>query len=212
MLATAVKVKQLDYYTCLNRDFRSDLHWWNTFLVSWNGLSLLRSAPAAPQFHIHCDASGNWGCRAVFCNQWFQLAWDKSWLGANIMAKELVPIILSTAVWGPLLQRSQVCYHCDNSSVVTALSKGSAHDAIVMQLLRCLWFFIAHHDIHIVCEHIVGSKNIAADHLSFFSSCPQASSIPTPLPPALLMIVAIPCPDWTSELCTKLFNSIISTA
>ena len=140
------------------------------------------------------------------------LAWG------HVMAKELVPIILSTAAWGPLLQKSHVCYHCDNSSVVAALSKGSAHDPIVMQLLRCLLFFIAHHDIHIVCEHIAGSKNIAADHLSrnnlssFFSSCPQALSIPTPLPPALLMIVAIPCPDWTSELFTKLFNSIISTA
>ena len=55
------------------------------------------------------------------------------------MAKELVPIILSTAVWGPQLHRSQVCYHCDNSSVVAALSKGS----VVMQLLHCLWFFIA---------------------------------------------------------------------
>ena len=49
------------------------------------------------------------------------------------MAKELVPIILSTAVWGPLLQRSQVCYHCDNSSVVAAISKDLAHDAVVMQ-------------------------------------------------------------------------------
>ena len=57
------------------------------------------------------------------------------------MAKELVPVILSTAVWGPQLHRSQVCYHCDNSSVVAALSKGSAHDRVVMQPLRCFWFF-----------------------------------------------------------------------
>ena len=35
-----------------NRDFRSDLGWWNTLLVSWNGLSLLRNTPIAPQFHI----------------------------------------------------------------------------------------------------------------------------------------------------------------
>ena len=83
------------------------------------------------------------------------------------MAKELVPIILSTAVWGPQLHRSQVCYHCNNSSVVAALSKGSAHDAVVMQLLRYLWFFIAHYDIYIGCEHIAGSKNIVADHLSY---------------------------------------------
>ena len=69
MYATAVKVKQLEYYTRLNRDFRSDFHWWNTFLVSWNGLSLLRNIPIAPQFHIHTDASGSWGCGAVLWDQ-----------------------------------------------------------------------------------------------------------------------------------------------
>ena len=82
------------------------------------------------------------------------------------MANELVPIILSTAVRGPQLHRSQVCYHCDNLSVVAPLSRGSAHNAVVMPLLHCLWFFIAHYDIHIVCEHIAGYKNVTADHLS----------------------------------------------
>ena len=32
MYATAAKVLQLDYYTRLNEDFRSDLWWWYTFL------------------------------------------------------------------------------------------------------------------------------------------------------------------------------------
>ena len=80
----------------------------------------------APKFHIHTDASGSWGCGALFKGHWFQLPWDNSWLDTNIMAKELLLIILSTAVWGPKLQKSQVCYHCNNSSVVDALSKGFA--------------------------------------------------------------------------------------
>ena len=101
MYAKAAKVKQLDYYAYLNRDFRSDLHWWNTFLVSCNGLSLLRNISVAPQFHIHTDASGSWGCGVVFRDQWLQLPWVESWFRANIMAKELAPIILSKAVWGP---------------------------------------------------------------------------------------------------------------
>ena len=36
----AAKVKKLNFYTRLNREFRSDLCWWNTFLHHWNGLSL----------------------------------------------------------------------------------------------------------------------------------------------------------------------------
>ena len=135
--ATAAKIKQLDYYTRLNKEFRSDLCWWNTFLVKWNGLSLLRNT-AATDFCIQTDASGSWGCGAFFDSEWLQLPWDDNWNGANIIAKELLPIVLSTAVWGPQLQRHQVLYQCDNSSAVAAIKKGSARDVVVMQLLRSL--------------------------------------------------------------------------
>ena len=35
-----------------------------------------------------------------------------------------------------------MCYYCDNSSVVAALSKGLAHNAVVTQLLRCSGFLL----------------------------------------------------------------------
>ena len=64
--ATAAKLKKLHYYTRLNKGFHSDLHWWNTFLVEWNGLNLLRNITAtpSPDYHIQTDASGSWGCGA----------------------------------------------------------------------------------------------------------------------------------------------------
>ena len=166
MYATAAKVQQLDYYTRLNKDFRSDLYWWHTFLITWNGYSLLRSITAKPDFCIQTDASGSWGCGAYFNGKWFQLQWERSWQQIGIMAKELFPIVLSTAVWASSLARHKVLYHCDNSSVVAAICKGSARDATVMQLLRSLWFFTAHYDIDLACTHIAGVANTTADHLS----------------------------------------------
>ena len=80
MYATAARVRELDYYTRLNKEFRSDLHWWHTFLFSWNGLSLFRSTVVVPKFHIHTDASGSWECGALFQGHWSQLPWDNSWL------------------------------------------------------------------------------------------------------------------------------------
>ena len=100
--------------------------------------------------------------------------------GSKYYGKELIPILLSTAAWGPQLQGHQVLYQCDNSGVVAAIKKGSARDLVVMQLLRSLWFFVAHYELNIVCEHIAGSSNVAADHLSrnnissFFLLYPQA--------------------------------------
>ena len=56
---------------------------------------------------------------------------------ANIMAKEMVPTVLSCSVWGCKLAKHSVCEQCDNFSIVAAIKKGSARDNIVIHLLRC---------------------------------------------------------------------------
>jgi len=63
MYATAAKVKELDFYTQLNREFRSDLSWWHTFMLQWNSLSLLQYSTNLTTFHysIQTDASGSYG-------------------------------------------------------------------------------------------------------------------------------------------------------
>ena len=63
MYATACKVKEMEFYTRLNKDFRSDLCCWHIFVKTWNGLSLLRcvSLPLIPYIYIQTDASGSWG-------------------------------------------------------------------------------------------------------------------------------------------------------
>ena len=82
------------------------------------------------------------------------------------MVKELLPIILSTAILGPSLSTYKVLYQCDNLNVVAAINKGSAIDTIVMHLLCSLWFFTSNYDIDLVCEHIAGMVNTIADYLS----------------------------------------------
>ena len=84
----------------------------------------------------------------------------------NIMAKEMVPVVLSCSVWGPLLARQSVLFEYDNSSVVAALSNRTAKNNAVMHLLCVLWFFIAHYDIELLPKHIPGVANYLADYLS----------------------------------------------
>ena len=63
MYNVAAKVCELDYYVCLNRDFKSDLCWWHVFRGEWNGVSLLKIAdcPPPPDCIIQTDASSTWG-------------------------------------------------------------------------------------------------------------------------------------------------------
>ena len=171
------------------------------------------SPPTKHDFCIQTNASGFWGCAAFFEGDWLQLPWNEAWIPVGIMAKDLAPILLSTAVWGTRLVKKRVLFQCDNMSVVQALKKGSAKDHIVMQLLRSLWFFVAYYDIELTCVHIMGAANMTADYLSqnnmsyFFSSNPQVSLLPTPLPPPLLQIVSVNSPDWTSPHFRRLFKA-----
>ena len=131
------------------------------------------------------------------------------------MAKELVPIVISCAIWGPLMSRRSILFKCDNTGVVAAIRKGSAREPLVMHLLRTLWFFVAHFDISINIEHVAGVHNGVADTLScdniqqFFLLHPQADLLPTPILEELIQIVSVSTPDWTSATFSRLFSTTI---
>ena len=147
---------------------------------------LCSTKPHSYRFTIYKDVSGSWGCGAFMSGQWLQWEWPGEWVLQGIMAKELVPIVLSCIVWGPQLTKQPVLILCDNLSLVNAINKGSSKDLMVMQLLRSLWFFTAYFDILLVANHIPGVCNTTADQLSrnqmitFFTMNPHASRVPTP--------------------------------
>ena len=69
---------------------------------------------------IWSDASGSWGCRAVWGGEWLQIAWCE-WPGfkvSTIAAKELLPVVVAMATWGggggPSWRGKVVLCHCDN--------------------------------------------------------------------------------------------------
>ena len=92
-----------DHMIRLNAAFRADLEWWHIFVGSWNGIfMMLKESWQTPGVEIWSDAFGSWGCGALWGTQWFQVAWCE-WPGfvtASIAAKELLPIIVATAIWG----------------------------------------------------------------------------------------------------------------
>ena len=145
MYAAASRVKELDYYTRLGREFKSDLAWCQTFLVGWNGLSLLRSVSHATpaDFVIQTDASGTWGCGAFFNKVCFQWRWPPNWAPMSIMAKELVPILLSCVVWGSILAKHRALFQCDNLSLVDAIRKASSKDEVSCTCLGAYDFLLS---------------------------------------------------------------------
>ena len=121
----------------LNREFRSDLQWWTMFSTSWNGVSYLT---ARNMVEIASDASGTWGCGALYGGSWFQLQWDSSTLDLAIVIKELLPIVVAAAVWGLVWRDQAILCHCDDQAVVAVLRSRTSKHPRLMHMLRCLFF------------------------------------------------------------------------
>ena len=105
----------------LNAGFRSDLAWWQIFLVSWNGISMLPTPSLLPTLEMASDASGNWGCGAWHKDRWFQIPWDDRSQHLPIAVKELIPIVVAGVIWGSAWFGHRVHCHCDNQAVIACL-------------------------------------------------------------------------------------------
>ena len=88
LIDLSTQAKELDHYIRLNLDARSDIVWWNCFVEAWNGTSLVTSILSnPPDITIATDASGSWGCGAVWGARWLQLQWSGLLPQAHIAIK-----------------------------------------------------------------------------------------------------------------------------
>ena len=185
---------QLHHHIRLNTSARADIQWWFEFMEDWNGSSFF-IPPAAKPLYLHTDASGSWGCGAVWSNSWFQYKWPDFWSSVNIAVKEFLPIVIAAATWGRLWSRAQVIAYSDNMAVVQAVKSRSVKCPKLMRFLRALFLIEDRFNFSLNASHIVGHKNVAADSLSrnnvheFFSVDQQANPIPTPLLQDLLQLL-----------------------
>ena len=73
------------------------------------------------------DASGSWGCGAVWGKYWFQVPWSTfTTVNSNIAVLELLPVVLAAAVWGSNWRGAVVQFNCGSEAVVAVLNAGTA--------------------------------------------------------------------------------------
>ena len=83
-------------------------------------------------------------------------------------------------------------FFCDNAAVVAIINSGRSKMDRAMHLMRCLSFFLARWEVSMVCRHIPGVQNGAADALSrddlhsFQRLVPGVDEVPTAIPNGLL--------------------------
>lgn len=209
-------VANLNHFVRLNKEARSDIEWWSVFSERSNGVSMMHMPNNEIQAFVSMtsDASGRWGCGAYCGPHWFMLKWAGPIVECHITAKEMVPIVIAVATWGRQWRGRTVRAWYDNAAVVSTINHGSSRNQDTMHLTRCLAFISAKYGVHIVALHIRGINNTCADALSrndlplFRSLHPQADPEPTAIPAALLDLLVITKPDWTSKRWTELWSTI----
>ena len=197
MIDLACSQPSLDSLIPLTEPFFKDLHWWHTFLESWNGRSFLMSPKWLPSsaLRLFTDSSGTIGYGAYFQGHWFNGKWPSHDLQRSIQWKELFPIVLAAATWGPQWSTKRILFLCDNEAVVAALRSGTSLSPEIMVLIRTLHFCAAKHNFTASAKHVPGAHNSIADALSRFHMqvfrllAPDADTTPTP--PAQLPSISI---------------------
>ena len=160
--------KHLNTVLHLTPEAQADISWWQAYLPSWNGRTLIPdlSWTRAPDFELFTDAAGTIGYGAFFQNQWINGRWSPEQSKLSLTWKELFPIALSCRVWGSRWSQRKLLVHCDNSSVVAVMSSGTSRDPHVSHLVRDIFFSAAKYQFIIFVQHILGVANDVADALS----------------------------------------------
>ena len=92
---------QPSHHIQLNAAARGDIMWWHVFVNKWNGISLAWDLGChSPEITVCTDVSGLWGCGGYTATDWFQYKWLAHHYVLSIASKELIPVVISVAIFG----------------------------------------------------------------------------------------------------------------
>ena len=92
------------------------------------------------------DASGSWGCGEYCENRWFHFKWSTQLMHLPIATKEMIPIVISAAIYGSQWTGKIVHFHTDSMAVVHVVNSLFCNNSHLMHLIRLLVFFASYHN------------------------------------------------------------------
>ena len=150
----------------LNEEFFKDIHWFLTFLPSYNGISYFDKQDVEHCDSLYLDASLS-GLGAVWANRVYSspvLAIPG--FTFTIVHLEMLNIVLALRTWGHFWHHRKIQIFCDNMVVVQVVGSSKTKDPFLAACIRNIWLIAASFDIQIDIKHIPGKKNAIADLLS----------------------------------------------
>lgn len=161
-----MRIKRDWHKARLKGDIAQDILWWNNFISSFNGKSLILDQ--YPVTSVATDACRS-GAGGFFDNDWFYVNCQCDFpFAENLHINELeaLSVVFAARRWAKAWQNKRVLIFCDNVTTVSCLNKCSSRNATLMSYLRELFWLSASNNFHIKAVHIAGKPNVMADMIS----------------------------------------------
>ena len=158
-----------EHIIVLNQEFFKDLAWFNTFLNSYNGVTMYQVTPLYNKIFLDASLQGMDGC---FNNYVYSLPIPLGFKNYNIVQLEMINVMVALKIWGQCWSNKCIRIFCDNLAVVEVLTFGKAKDAILATCARNIWLLTAIYNVNLLVSHIKGTDNTVADLLSRWNTTP----------------------------------------
>ena len=131
----------------LTSELFKDLHWFQTFLQIYNGVTIYHVPPLYEDIHLDASLTGFGG---HLKNYVYALAIPENYMGYNIAHLEMLNVVVALKLWGHHWANKCVKLFSDNQAVVGVLSSARAHEQILATCAKNAWFLIATYNIALV--------------------------------------------------------------
>ena len=153
----------------LHEDFHKDLHWFQLYLPSTNGIFMLENShPTPPPLHIYVDSCTS-GCGGLLEDECYHALYPEHIVEQNleICHLEMLNCVVALKLWVSKLNNSTVQLHCDSMVTVSVLQSGRGRDTFLLKCAREIWLLCATEQISLSVIHEPGiNLSTTADALS----------------------------------------------
>ena len=153
----------------LTQDVKKDVLWWAKFVEDYNGVSMIPDILwGEPDATISSDATlvGLGG----FCNGEYFHTEIPEFITENncvhINELECLAVVIALKVWGPSLAGYKILMYCDNTTTLSVINRGKAHNEFTQQCLREIVYLASMNSFQIKMEYIPSEDNRISDYLS----------------------------------------------
>ncbi len=160
------QLKHPSHKTLLTEEFRSDIAWWQTSLLTSTVLSLAKVP--RKQVLIFTDASDH-GAGAFCQDDWLYINWDRDlpqWKHASINVRETVAVLAAFYRWAPFWENCDVIIYTDNITTRATLNSLLSKHELLRHHLRLVFYLSQTLNFELHCVHVPGVCHIEADAAS----------------------------------------------